>query len=67
MRGLDQENLLRYLNVRLAIVEVRAGESDEEAWRRHIREHPEQKHVNIRIFNRISQDLQHQPQENRSF
>lgn len=52
MREQLHENLKRYLNVRLAIVEVRAGESDEEAWRRYLQEHPEARHVNIRIFNR---------------
>ncbi len=45
---------MRYLDVRLAVIEVRLGESDEEAWLRHLEDHPEDRHVNIRIFNRPS-------------
>lgn len=44
------ENLKKYFDVRLAVVEVRSGETEEEAWRRHLEEHPEHRHVNIRIF-----------------
>jgi hypothetical protein len=33
----DQSVLDRYPNINLAVVEVRNGESQEEAWRRHLR------------------------------
>jgi hypothetical protein len=35
----------------LAVVEVRNGESQEEAWRRYLAEHPEKVAVRIKIFN----------------
>ena len=36
----------------LAIVEARAGESNEEAWRRHLRQNPHDHMANVKIFNR---------------
>jgi hypothetical protein len=47
----DQTVLARYLNIKLAMVEVRNGESQEEAWRRHLADHPEDASVRIKIFN----------------
>ena len=46
----DQSVLARYLNINLAVVEVRNGESQEEAWRRYLADHPESAGVRIKIF-----------------
>ena len=46
----DQTVLARYLNIKLAVVEVRNGESQEEAWSRHLSEHPESVGVDVKIF-----------------
>jgi hypothetical protein len=47
----DQPVWVKYLNIKLAVVEVRNGESQEEAWRRHLTDHPEDSSVRIKIFN----------------
>jgi hypothetical protein len=39
------------LKISVAVVEVRNGESKEEAWRRHLSDHPESASVRIKIFN----------------
>ena len=39
----DQSVLAQYLNINLAVVEVRNGESQEEAWRRYLADHPEKR------------------------
>jgi hypothetical protein len=46
----DQTVLARYLNIKLAVVEVRNGESQEEAWRRYLADHPVDASVRIKIF-----------------
>ena len=46
----DQSVLARYLNINLAVVEVRNGESQEEAWRRYLSDHPEKVGVRVTIF-----------------
>jgi hypothetical protein len=38
----------------LAIVEARSGESNEEAWRRHLAHNPQDHMANVKIFNRGS-------------
>lgn len=45
-----QPVLAKYLNINLAVVEVCRGESQEEAWRRHLADHPEDASVRIKIF-----------------
>ena len=37
---------------RMAIVEVIQGETDKEAWQRHLVAHPEDRYANIWVFNR---------------
>lgn len=44
--------LEKIFDIRLAIIEVRPGETEEEAWSRHLAEHPGDLHANIRVFNR---------------
>ena len=46
----DQSVLAQYLNINLAVVEVRKGESQEEAWRRYLSDHPESVGVRVKIF-----------------
>ena len=41
-----------YFHVRLAIIEVRPGETREDSWIRHLADHPEAQYANIKIFNR---------------
>jgi|UniRef100_A0A7C3SHX1 hypothetical protein len=41
----------RYLpQFRVAVVLVKAGETEERAWRRHVREHPQDRTAEVRIF-----------------
>ena len=47
----DRSVLARYLNINLAVVEVGNGESQEEAWRRYLSDHPEKVWVRVKIFN----------------
>lgn len=42
----------QYPGCRLAIVVVQCEETDEEAWRRHLSLHPEDRNADIRIFHR---------------
>ena len=42
--------LAQYQSINLAVVEVRVGETREEAWRRYIDEHPESTWVDVKIF-----------------
>jgi len=46
----DQPVLAKHLNIKLAVVEVRVGETQEAAWRRYLAEHPESSVVNVKIF-----------------
>ena len=46
----DQSGLTQYQNINLAVVEVRVGETQEEAWRRYLTRHPESVGVRIKIF-----------------
>ncbi len=43
---------LHYFDVQVAVVEVRPGESNEAAWRRHVRQHPTDRQATVKIFNR---------------
>ena len=40
-----------YFNVRQVIIEVRPGETREDAWKRHMIDHPEARNANIKVFN----------------
>jgi hypothetical protein len=42
--------LAQGLKTRVAVVEMRNGESKEEAWRRYLTEHPESVRVQVKIF-----------------
>lgn len=44
--------LRKIFDIRMAVVDVKAEETHEEAWSRHLIEHPGDLHANIRVFNR---------------
>jgi hypothetical protein len=46
----DNSAMRQYFQTKLVVVEVRQGESQEDAWRRHITENPEDAGVHVKIF-----------------
>jgi hypothetical protein len=50
--GQESEWLQKYNFFRMAIVEVLQGETDKEAWQRHLAAKPEDQYANIWVFNR---------------
>jgi hypothetical protein len=42
----------KYFNIRMAVIEMRPKETKAEAWSRHLAEHPEDAYVNLKVFNR---------------
>jgi hypothetical protein len=46
----DYPTLARYFRTKLAVVEVRHGEDQEDAWRRHLAANPEAARTRIKIF-----------------
>jgi len=46
-----QPVVMKYFYYRMAIIQVQVGESNDEAWRRHIIETPDDIHATIRVFN----------------
>jgi hypothetical protein len=54
--GVWLSRLKEYFNVRLVIIEVQPGETREDSWKRHLADHPEAIHANIRVFNRTKYD-----------
>lgn len=56
-RPKEKEWLNKILNIRMAIIEVRPGETEEEAWSRHLTECPQDLYANIRVFNRPPKGL----------
>jgi len=55
-QGMWLSRLKGYFNVRLAIIEVRPGETPEDSWKRHLTDNPEANCANIRVFNRTNYD-----------
>ncbi len=51
VRFIPQFELMKYFYYRLAIIQVRAGETNDEAWHRHLMETPDDIHATIRVFN----------------
>ena len=54
----DHPILARNQKINLAVVEVRVGETRDEAWRRHLSEYPESVPVDVKVF--------HHPNPNRA-
>jgi len=51
VRFMPQFELMEYFYCNLAIIQVKADETNYEAWHRHIMETPEDFDVTIRVFN----------------
>ncbi len=49
-----QTEIERYFHCRIAVIELRPGESKEDAWSSHLIEHPEDAYADIKVFNRHS-------------
>jgi hypothetical protein len=49
---LETKQWLKFFDIRRVIVDVQPGETEEEAWSRHLKRRPEDRWANIRIFNR---------------
>jgi len=64
-KGMVRQRPLHYFAVQVAVVEARPGESNEEAWRRHLRQHPQDRQATVKIFNRCPGPVG-EPRENRS-
>ena len=45
------------LGVKMAVVQVKLGESNQEAWNRHLKENPEDASATVKIFNQFVQQL----------
>ena len=41
------------LEVKMAVVQVKPGESDQEAWNRHLKENPKDALATVKIFNQL--------------
>jgi hypothetical protein len=39
------------LDIKMAVVEVRAGETDKEAWERHLQDYPRDADAMVKVFN----------------
>jgi hypothetical protein len=46
-----QPALMKYFAYRLAIIQVKDGENNEEAWQRHLMEVPDDIYATIKVFN----------------
>ncbi len=52
LKSFEKKEWLKFFNIRRVIVEVQPGETEEEAWNRHLTRRPEDRWANVRIFNR---------------
>ncbi len=51
MHSMPNESVVaQYFQTKLAVVEVRNGESQEDAWRRYLAENPDQAGAHVKIF-----------------
>ena len=55
-KGVWLSRLKGYFKVRLAIIEVRPGETREDSWKRHLTDNPEANYANIKVFHRAHDD-----------
>jgi hypothetical protein len=42
----------KYFDIRMAIIKVKSGETDTDAWRRHVKERPRDLYAKVRVFHR---------------
>ena len=47
-------DLGEYFNIRIAIIQLKTGETKEDAWSRHLSEHPHDSIATIKIFNQTN-------------
>jgi hypothetical protein len=47
----DMAQFAETLDMKMAVVHVQQGESNKEAWQRHLREHPHDANAMIKVFN----------------
>jgi|GEM_PF-2447283 len=52
VKGMRRQRPCHYFAVHVAVVEARPGETNEEAWRRHLLQNPEDRQATVKIFNR---------------
>lgn len=46
-----QSELMKYFSYRMAIIQVQVGETNDEAWQRHLTKTPNDINATIRVFN----------------
>jgi hypothetical protein len=46
----NQSAIVKYFQTNLAVVEVRHGENQEDAWRRYLADNPEAKKAHVKVF-----------------
>ena len=46
----NQSSIRRYFQTKLAVVEVHNGETQDDAWRRYLTDHPENAGAEVKIF-----------------
>jgi hypothetical protein len=51
VRFIPQSELMKYFYYQLAIIPVRVGETNAEAWQRHLMKTPDDINATIRVFN----------------
>jgi hypothetical protein len=50
-QGEPHSALMKYFAYRMAIIQVKVGENNEEAWQRHLMAAPDDIHATIKVFN----------------
>jgi hypothetical protein len=43
--------IMKYFSYRMAIIQVKVGETNEEAWQRHVMKTPDDIYATIKVFN----------------
>jgi hypothetical protein len=51
IKFIPQSEVMKYFYYRMAMIPVRVGETNAEAWQRHLMETPDDIYATIRIFN----------------
>jgi hypothetical protein len=51
VRFIPQSEVMKYFNYRMAIIQMRVGEHNEEAWQRHLIETPNDIYATTSVFN----------------
>lgn len=55
-KGRVQQRSTTFFAVHVAVIEARPGETNEEAWRRHLQQNPQDRQATVKIFNRLAAD-----------